>query len=226
MSPKAYFSTKFQLFNKQYHFRASASERSTVQQSSTATATSAAAATAPDVKNKRVKCMLYTLLFIMFQIVATVTIFAVIAVKVRTPKFSVGEAKLTNYIVQPSALRATLNAEFTVKNTNFGPYKYGSTAVDFFYRGTKIGEVFVPSSKAGRRSTKKIWGSVDVDLAVSSNPQLSGDYSAGLVPITSSAKMSGRVEVMLVTKKSRSTDMNCSMYIVTATQTIWNIVCE
>lgn len=171
-------------------------------------------------KKKRTKCILYIAVFAIFQI-AVITVFALTVMKVKTPKFRIREATLSDLTAGADALRATLSAELAVKNANFGPYKYRSTTVEFFYRGAKIGEALVPGSKANWKTTKEI-SAAAVELDLSGDPRLPGE----VVRITSSAKMEGKVEMLFFMKKDRSTEMNCSMDIVTASRTVENVECE
>ncbi|KAH6804608.1 hypothetical protein C2S51_032855 [Perilla frutescens var. frutescens] len=178
-------------------------------------------------KKKRTKCFLYIVLFVIFQ-TGIITLFSLTVMKVRTPKFRVRGASFTSFNggapANPS-LQVSMIPQFSVKNTNFGRYKYRNTTVDFFYRETKIGEVAVPNSKAGWRSTKSFLAPA-VNLNIVGSPQLASDLSAGVVPITSKGQMRGRVELLFILKKNRSTNMDCSMEILIATQTIRNIVCR
>ncbi|KAL1552809.1 hypothetical protein AAHA92_13565 [Salvia divinorum] len=193
-----------------------------------ATAAAAHDATRAQRKKKRTKCILYILLFIVFQ-TAIITVFALTIMKVRTPRFRIRAAAITDFNAGTAAspsLRATITPEFTVKNANFGRYKYRNTTVEFFYRGTRVGQVTVPNSKAGWRSTKKFSHSA-VDLSISGSPELAADLTAGMVPITSTARMGGRVELIFIMKKNKATNMNCTMNIVTARpQNFMNIACK
>ncbi|KAL8049567.1 hypothetical protein ABFX02_06G027300 [Erythranthe guttata] len=180
-------------------------------------------------KKKRTKCFIYIALFVIFQL-GVIAIFSVTVMKIRTPKFRIRSAHLTTFHAgtpgSPS-FSGTVNAEFSVKNANFGRYKYRNTTVGFFYKGTPVGQVFVRDSRAGWRSTKKFRVVVDLNLAnAQANPQLASDLNAGVVQITSQARMAGRVELIFVMKKNKSIDMNCNMEIVTATQQIRNLVCK
>ncbi|KAG6387735.1 hypothetical protein SASPL_152927 [Salvia splendens] len=179
-------------------------------------------------KKKRNKCILYVLLFIVFQ-TAIITVFALTIMKVRTPRFRIRGAAITDFNAGTAAspsLRATITPEFTVKNANFGRYKYRSTTVEFFYRGTRVGQISVPNSKAGWRSTKRFIHSA-VELNLSGSPQLAEDLRAGVVPITSTARMGGKVELIFIMKKNKATNMNCTMEIVTASpHTFRNIACK
>ncbi|KAL7107017.1 hypothetical protein ACP275_06G027300 [Erythranthe tilingii] len=180
-------------------------------------------------KRKRTQCLIYIALLAIFQI-AVVTIFSLTVMKIRNPRFRIRSAHLTNFNAgtpASAAFTGKLNAEFSVKNANFGRYKYMDTTVDFFYRGTRVGEVFVRESRAGWRTTKKFNVAVDLSLAnARANPHLASDLNAGVVPISSEARMIGSVELLFVLKKNRSTGLNCTMEIVTATQQIRNILCK
>ncbi|KAH6760551.1 hypothetical protein C2S52_008966 [Perilla frutescens var. hirtella] len=179
-------------------------------------------------KKKRTKCFLYIVLFVIFQ-TGVITLFALTVMKVKTPKFRVRGATFTSFNIGAPAnpsLQVSMIPQFSVKNTNFGRYKYRNTTVEFLYRGVKIADVAVPNSKAGWRSTKR-FSVPAVDINLSGRPELGSDLSAGVVPITTRAQMRGRVELMFIMKKNRATNMDCSMEIVTATpQTIRNIVCK
>ena len=148
--------------------------------------------------------------------------------KVKTPKFRVRGASFTNFNAGTPAnpsLQASMVPQFSVKNTNFGRYKFQTTTVDFFYKGAQIGAVTVANNKAGWLSTKRISAEA-VNLNIAASPELNADLSAGVVPITSRAQMRGKVELMFIMKKNKGTNMDCSMEIVTATQTLRNIVCK
>ncbi|KAI3458077.1 hypothetical protein Pfo_014740 [Paulownia fortunei] len=181
-------------------------------------------------KNKRTKCLLYILLFAVFQ-TGIILLFALTVMKIRTPKFRVRSAAFENFNVgtptNPS-FNIRMNAEVGVKNTNFGRFKFESASMYFFYRGTQVAEVLVPKRRANWRSTKRFQVVVDMSMASSAqgNSQLASDLSAGVVPLTSQAKLRGNVRLMMVFKKNRGSDMNCSMEIVTATQQLQNIVCK
>ncbi|KAL2227016.1 uncharacterized protein LOC105160687 [Sesamum indicum] len=180
-------------------------------------------------KKKRTKCLLYIVLFAIFQ-AGVIAIFAVTIMKVRTPRFRVRSASFENFNVgtpASPAFSARMNAELGVKNANFGRYKYRNTTVVFFYRGTPVGQAILRNSRVNWRATKKIDVAVDLSLGnAAANSQLGSDLSAGIVPITSQARMTGRVELVFVMKKNKATEMNCNMEIVTATQQLRNIVCK
>ncbi|CAI9762446.1 unnamed protein product [Fraxinus pennsylvanica] len=177
-------------------------------------------------KKKRMKCLLYIVLFAVFQ-TGIILLFALTVMKIRTPKFRVRSAAFETFNVgtptNPS-LSLRMNAEFGIKNTNFGHFKYQNSTVHFFYGGAQVGEVVVQRARAKARSTRKF--NAAVELSFPENSQLGIDLSSGFVRLTSQSKLRGKVELMKVLKKNKSTDMNCSMDIVTTTQRLANIVCK
>ncbi|KAM1407388.1 hypothetical protein ACFX2F_001979 [Malus domestica] len=119
-----------------------------------------------------------------------------------------------------------MDVQFGVKNTNFGHFKYGDGIVEFDYRGTKIGQTIVYEAHARALSTKK----VDTSLYLSSNElkcnsQLASDISSGIILVTSTSRLEGKIHLIKVIEK-RSAQLNCTMEIVLATQSVQNIVCK
>ncbi|KAG5529704.1 hypothetical protein RHGRI_030172 [Rhododendron griersonianum] len=50
--------------------------------------------------------------------------------------------------------------------------------------------------------------------------QLANDLSTRIVPLSSRSKLTGKVELMLIFKKKKAVDMNCTMKLNTATQSL------
>ncbi|KAL6541539.1 hypothetical protein OROGR_011025 [Orobanche gracilis] len=177
-------------------------------------------------RKKHNKIILYMVLFAISHI-GIIAIFSLTVMKVRTPKFLFRSAKVTSLTVgtrgNPS-FSAAVTAELAVRNVNFGRYKYQNTTVEFFCRGASVGWATLLGSRAGMRSTKKF--QIAADLKLGRNDRIASDLSAGKLPITSQARMSGMVEFLDVIKKKKSTVMNCSMEIMVATKKIANIVCR
>ncbi|KAI6707177.1 hypothetical protein NL676_010139 [Syzygium grande] len=115
-------------------------------------------------RKKRMKWAVYIAVFAVFQ-VAVILVFVLVVMKVRTPKFRVGEFQIQSLdTAQTPSFNATFLAPIRVKNNNFGPYKYDATAVNFTYGGVQVGNVTIPKSKANFMSTKKI----DLNVTLSS----------------------------------------------------------
>lgn len=192
----------------------------------------AEAATAHDAqelrRQKRKKWLLYGIAFVVFQ-TAIIVLFSLTVMKVKTPKFRVRSSSFNTADVQPSnsSFSLNMNAQFGVKNTNFGPYKYDSTTVYFYYNGIQVGSAFIPKSKANFLSTKKINVAVDLTSAnITGNANLAGDINSGILPLTSTSRLNGKVELMLIFKKKKAVNMNCTMNVNTTTRELQNVVCK
>ncbi|KAM7467759.1 hypothetical protein LguiB_015321 [Lonicera macranthoides] len=177
-------------------------------------------------RKKRMKILLYVVIFVVFQ-TAIVTLFALTIMKFRTPKFRVGSANLQTFDVQPSSLNVRMNAQLSVKNTNFGHFRYRNTTIDFYHGDTKVGEAFVQRGRAKWRSTRRF--NVIVDLRSSnipSNSQLASDIRSGLLPLRAQSRLRGRVTIMFIMKKNKSANMNCTMNLAVPARQIQNLVCN
>ncbi|KAE9464792.1 hypothetical protein C3L33_03282, partial [Rhododendron williamsianum] len=124
-------------------------------------------------RQKRKKYLIYFAAFVIFQTLIIV-LFSLTVMKVKTPKFRVRSTYLFNTLDVPQT-NNSFNAQFGVKNTNFGPYKYDSTTVSFLYNGIQVGSAFIPKSKANFLSTKKINVPVDLNLSGTSNSEFDSD---------------------------------------------------
>ncbi|EOY23370.1 Late embryogenesis abundant protein [Theobroma cacao] len=180
-------------------------------------------------KKKRMKCLLYIVLFAVFQ-TGIILLFALTVMRIRNPKFRVRSGSFTTFNVGTEASPSfdlQMNTQFTVKNTNFGHFKYEGGLVTFAYRGTPVGRATIQKARARARSTKK----VDVVVELSSNGlpntnELGRDISAGVLTLTSSSKLDGKIHLMKVIKKKKSTQMNCTMDVAIDTRTVRNIICK
>ncbi|XP_058206045.1 uncharacterized protein LOC131319687 isoform X2 [Rhododendron vialii] len=170
-------------------------------------------------RQKRKKYLIYFAAFVVFQTLIIV-LFSLTVMKVKTPKFRVRSSSSINTVdVQQTSFTLNMNAQFGIKNTNFGPYKYDSTTVSFLYNGIQVGSAVIPKSKANFLSTKKI--NVPVDLT---SANLSGNTE--ILTLTSTARLSGKVELMLIFKKKKAVNMNCTMNANTSTQMLENVKCK
>ncbi|CAK9176930.1 unnamed protein product [Ilex paraguariensis] len=179
-------------------------------------------------RKKRMKCFIYIVIFALFQ-TGIILLFALTIMKLRTPKFRVRSATFENFSTETTntSFNIRMITEVGVKNTNFGSYKYSQSSIDFYYKGTKVGEALVPNARAKLRSTRKFDVMVDLtSLNVPSNSELGRDISSGLLPLTSQSSLRGKVELMYVMKRKKSTNMNCSMVINIQTKQLQDVICR
>ncbi|XP_057466653.1 late embryogenesis abundant protein At1g64065-like [Actinidia eriantha] len=183
-----------------------------------------------DHPQKQKKWTSYIIAFVIFFI-GIILLFIFIVMKSRTPKFHMRPSNsFDTFDVQPStpSFNMRLNAQLGVRNTNFGPFKYDTTAITFYYKDTEVGCATVPESKANFLSTKKV--DVPVDLVMPTtlacSEDLISDLNSGILPLTSQSKLNGKVEIMFLFKKNRTVDMNCTMEVNIAIEELQNIKCK
>ncbi|XP_062029853.1 uncharacterized protein LOC133745746 isoform X1 [Rosa rugosa] len=179
-------------------------------------------------RRKRIKLFTYIGIFVVFQIIV-MTVFGLTVMKVKTPKVRLGEISITNFnsAAATPSFDTTFNTQIRIKNTNWGPYKFDAGTVTFMYQGTPVGTVVVPKSKAGMRSTKKI--NVEVSLSTDALPNsstLSSELNSGVLTLTSQAKLTGKVELMLIMKKKKSANMDCTIAFDLSTKTVKSLQCK
>ncbi|KAL8557320.1 hypothetical protein ACS0TY_004671 [Phlomoides rotata] len=157
--------------------------------------------------------------FIIFFIVSNVVINSIMAVtiqKARNPKFRIREANVTNF--SNGGAPARLDLVFTLKNTNFGTYKYPNATMVFTHQGVEVGRADLKNNKVGWRKTKKFRLSVELNLG--------NDLNSTVYPINAQGKLRGKAAIMLMMNKRKGADLNCTMDILRATQQISTIACK
>ncbi|GMP70374.1 hypothetical protein CsSME_00029249 [Camellia sinensis var. sinensis] len=184
-------------------------------------------AEAEKLRLKKRKRLTFFIIFMVSQIVIGIVIGLTI-MKVKNPKFRVRSATFETFNVTTSSFNMTMNAELGVKNPNFGPYKYRNTTVEFYYGVTLVGTAIVPKSKASLLKTKKFNVAVNLIAPPSllSDTKLASDISFGLLPLSSQSNLSGKVELMLIMKKKKSTQMSCTMNVNIKTQQLQDVMCN
>ena len=92
-------------------------------------------------KKKRMKCLLYIVLFAVFQ-TGIILLFALTVMRIRNPKFRIRSGSFVDTFDVGTEASPTfnlrMNTQFTVKNTNFGHFKYELGTVTLAYKGTPV----------------------------------------------------------------------------------------
>ncbi|KAB1211206.1 hypothetical protein CJ030_MR6G021604 [Morella rubra] len=180
-------------------------------------------------RKKRIKWAIYIVAFLVFQILV-ITAFSLTVMRFKNPKVRLGEftvQNLTTGTQTSPSFDINIAAQVKIKNTNFGPYKYDSTNATFMYRGLTVGQATIPKGKAGMLSTKKISVTVNVNSdALPNASSLGSDLNARVLTLNSHAKLNGKVTLMLVMKKKKSPEMNCTMTINLSTKAVQALNCK
>ncbi|PRQ29932.1 putative Late embryogenesis abundant protein, LEA-14 [Rosa chinensis] len=179
-------------------------------------------------RKKRIKLFTYIGIFIVFQIIV-MTVFGLTVMKVKTPKARLGEINIQslNSVPATPSFDATFTTQIRIKNTNWGPYKFNAGTATFLYQGATIGQVVIPKSKAGMRSTKKLNVEVAVNTnALPSSSTLGSELSSGVLTLTSQVQLKGKVELMLIMKKNKNAAMDCTIAFDLSTKTVKTLQCK
>ena len=181
-------------------------------------------------RKKRQKRLVYLAAFVVLQTVV-VLVFALVVMRFKTPKFRLRAASFRSFEVGNSStpsLNLVMNAQFTVRNRNFGRFKYDSGSVIFAYKGSTLGQAFIDDARVRARSTKKVNATVVLNsagLSGEAGSELGRDIGAGVLPLTGYSELEGKVQVIKVIKKKKSPKLNCTMDVVISTRTIQNLIC-
>ncbi|XP_062025580.1 uncharacterized protein LOC133741883 [Rosa rugosa] len=179
-------------------------------------------------RQKRMKLFMYIGIFIVFQIIV-MTVFGLTVMKVKTPKVRLGQINVKSFNSVPStpSFDTTFTTQIRVKNTNWGPYKFDASTATFMYQGVAVGQVSIPKSKAGMRSTKKINVAVSLNTdGIPSSSTLGSELNSEILTLTSQAKLTGKVELMLIMKKKKSANMDCTIAFDLSTKMVKSLQCK
>ncbi|KAK6155627.1 hypothetical protein DH2020_009875 [Rehmannia glutinosa] len=171
---------------------------------------------------KQRKWLAFILIGITLQTII-ILVFVLTVMRVRNPKIRVRsvtvEFPTVNSTNSPS-FSMSLNAKVTVKNKNFGHFKFSDSAVSIIYKGSAVGNAVIPGSRVGARSTKKM----NVTVAVGSN--MDPFLDSGMITLSSHAKLEGRVYLFKVIKRKKTATMNCTMDVDTRSREVVNLRCK
>ncbi|KAF8380151.1 hypothetical protein HHK36_027634 [Tetracentron sinense] len=180
-------------------------------------------------RKKKIKCFAYIAAFAVFQTII-ILVFALTVMRIKTPDVKLGTVTVETLNVGTAAspsFSMRLIAEVTVKNKNFGHYKFDESTTTFSYGSTIVGQTLIPKGRAKARKTRRMTIAVDVNSnGISGNSNLSSEISRGMLTLSSHTKLSGKVTLMKLMKKRKIAEMNCTMTINVASQSIQNLNCE
>ncbi|KAB1215400.1 hypothetical protein CJ030_MR4G025310 [Morella rubra] len=147
----------------------------------------------------------------------TILVFAKLVLSVKSPN-----VKLTSVTVEhlrygnapsPSFI-ATMVAEMTVENRNFGNFEFQNGLAYVKYGGVTFGKWKIGDGVANGKSTKKM--TIKLDVMSNKHPAstLSNDINSRTLKFSSYAKLNGRVCSLKIIKKKTTAEMNCTMILI------------
>ncbi|XVE52897.1 hypothetical protein DITRI_Ditri02bG0161100 [Diplodiscus trichospermus] len=183
-------------------------------------------------RKRNINCWVYIVAAVIAKTIF-ILLFVLLIMRIRNPKVRLGGVALENLKVNSSpsepSFTMKLNAQVTVKNTNFGHFKFKNSTFMVSYKGNPVGEATIVKARARPRSTKKF----NVTVSVSSNEkvsrishQLSSDIDSGIINLSSHAKLEGKIHLFRIFKKKKSAEMNCTMDVNTSSREVQNLTCK
>lgn len=177
-------------------------------------------------RRRNKKCLAYIVAGIIAQTII-IMLFVLLVLRIRNPKVRIGAVSVESPNVSNSSFSMKLNTQITVKNSNFGHFKFDNSAIKFAYKGTEVGEATIIKARAKARATKRFNVTVTVSSKkISTKSVLASDINSGKITFTSYAKLSGKVHLFKIFKKKKSAEMNCSMVVNTKTKAIEALTCK
>ncbi|XP_073299973.1 late embryogenesis abundant protein At1g64065-like [Primulina huaijiensis] len=166
-------------------------------------------------KKKRMKCLAYIAIFAVLQAIIIV-VFSVVFLRVKMPKVRLEQVTIAN---TGNDNIVSFSAGVTVKNTNYGRYKFDSSlATITSQNGVVLGWLAIPKSGAGARSTKRILVAGDLTPPAAD--------SNGNLAVSIGANVRGKVELLRIMKRKKSADMYCTVIINLPTNSVKDLVCK
>ncbi|KAG7956472.1 hypothetical protein I3843_11G125400 [Carya illinoinensis] len=188
-------------------------------------------------KERSGKCFFYVFAGIVIQCVF-ILVFALITLRSRIPDVKVRSITVKNLrynngtssaSISPS-FNATLVAEVTIKNTNFGRFKFENTTMSVHYGGMNVvGYTKIGHGSVKARDTQKM---INLTVEVRSNRVLtnsqnfSSEIQSGMLKLSSYAKFSGSVNLLNIVKREEIAQMNCTMILNFTSRKFQDLRCQ
>ena len=177
-------------------------------------------------RKKSLKCLAYVAAFVVFQ-TGIILLFVLLVLKIRDPKVRIASISVENQHFSTNSFSMDLKARVTVKNTNFGHFKFDNSTATISYFGTAVGEATILKARARSRSTKRFNITVPISSSkVNNHRQLRRDLNSGVLNLSSTAKLSGNIHLFKIFKQKKSAEMSCTMELHTNTSSIENLSCK
>ncbi|GAV85086.1 LEA_2 domain-containing protein [Cephalotus follicularis] len=175
------------------------------------------------------KCFVYFLAFFVL-LCAIVLVLALIVMHPRNPGIKLSSVTVKNLEhgngTQPY-LNVTLVAEVTIKNTNFGEFRYVDTNGSVLYGVMEIGNMKFRQGSVKARETNKFDVNMDVrSYRLQETRDLSIDINDGMVNLTSNAELEGNMYLLKYVMKKRTAKLNCGMRLNLTSQSIQDLACN
>ncbi|KAG8382190.1 hypothetical protein BUALT_Bualt05G0051000 [Buddleja alternifolia] len=173
-------------------------------------------------KRSTKKCLAYVAAFVVFQM-AIILVLALTVGKIKSPKIRFNVIAIESVFSSnnnSSSTNMRLVTQVTIKNTNFGHFRYDNSTLTILYDGVPLGEAVIPRGRAGARKIQRFNVSVDVSL------NRVNELNSRILRLSSRGNVKGKVHLMKVIKKNKSGEMNCEWNVNLDTRRVDNLNCN
>ncbi|KAB2608703.1 hypothetical protein D8674_011871 [Pyrus ussuriensis x Pyrus communis] len=177
------------------------------------------------------KCFAYIAIFVVFQIIV-LAIFGATVMKIKTPNVRLRSVTVQSLDYSSSGSNSpffnmTLIAEVSVRNKNFGHFKFDPTKANVTFGGVIVGQGDIIKARAKARKTKRMNVTIEVNSdGISDGAKLGTEVSSGNVTLSTLASVRGKVTLMKMMKKRKTAHMNCSMVVNLPNQLVYDLACK
>ncbi|CAL9246429.1 unnamed protein product [Arabidopsis halleri] len=177
-------------------------------------------------------CICFTILLLLL-IFVVILILAFTLFKPKRPITTIDSVTVdrlrasVNPLLLQVILNLTLNVDLSLKNPNRVGFSYDSSSALLNYRGQLIGEAPLPANRIAARQT------VPLNLTLTlmadrllSESQLLSDVMAGVIPLNTFVKVSGKVTVLKVFKIKVQASSSCDLTISVSDRNVTSQHCK
>ncbi|XP_002264899.3 uncharacterized protein LOC100253618 [Vitis vinifera] len=174
------------------------------------------------------KAICITVGIVLLVVVVVMVILGFTVFKAKDPVITVGSVSLKDldFSLTPLNINASLDVNVSVRNPNRVGFRYNNASALLNYDGSLVGEAPIPAGRIGARKTTGM--NIVISLMADRlllNPQLYSDVLSGSLPLSTYARISGKVSVLFVKIKVVSTS-TCNMTVDVKNGTLKDTVCQ
>ncbi|MCO5591614.1 hypothetical protein L7F22_045603 [Adiantum nelumboides] len=176
-------------------------------------------------------CGLVACLVVLLGLVILILSFTLF--KAREPEIRVEQVELGSLGLPSSLSMSNLHLNLSLKvavsvyNPNHASFRYSNSTSYMFYRKLTVGEASIPAGKIGARATQILHSIIKLNASNSLllEPHLFSDLAAGSFPMSTAARVSGRVNVLNIFKHHARSSSLCTMSIDIVSRSVQNMTC-
>ncbi|BBN15998.1 protein MpLEA-like55 [Marchantia polymorpha subsp. ruderalis] len=175
-------------------------------------------------------CGISTALLLAFVILILILSFTVF--KAKDPRITVTGMSLQSFAASLDPIRlswrldVSLHLNVTVRNPNVASFKYENSSTYLFYRGLEVGRAAIPAGKVEAKKSSEFSTYLEIKAVdVPNDANLTGDVTAGIIPVSTYSRIRGRLNVINIFKRHAISTSDCSANLIISNTTLRDFKC-